>query len=227
MKIKKNRMIVWAVLVLALLAVAAFFGYRQWYRRLNVEEIEVFFEAYKDVDLTQEHVDEINSMFDQIANGKIKNDWWTGRMHIADLNDNQQYGELFDIFVRYEWTRKWTGNDYKVSFSIDYSNLDEDEQVFFAEMGMNEVDELFHEEDTDKKCARGVGLCGCTYGMSYDAIAKIANKLKVYAYIEDQNGHVSKRQLTVCADDYKVGYEAYEGETYESFLSLFKPDPFE
>lgn len=109
------------------------------------------------------------------------------------------YGNMFEVFYEINLKRYNPLNDYHVTEQIDFSDLTEDEKVFFLKVN-GDVDSFVFEEEYDENSLTAtnyVYLTGITYGKNINELEEIIRKVKIKLILQDKNGKIIERQVAL------------------------------
>ena len=118
---------------------------------------------------------------------------------LKKLTDSN-YGNLFRVVYKVDLKRHNLFNDYYASAQVDFSNLSDDEKIFFRKVKDDTSMYLFeHNESDDKsKASVYVGLSGATYGKTIEELEEIIRKVKITLILQDKNGKIIQKTVSIC-----------------------------
>lgn len=154
--------------------------------------------TYPTIQITQEVVDKINSG-EILKDSSEFNDMWK-----VPSAKNGEYGELVEVVYRFNIKRHVKFNDYIVEKTVDFSQLDSDNNIFFAKSTGLSGEKVFACSGDELTAPTYVALWGCTYGKTEKEIEEIAEKIKIVFFIQHPNGKVDKKQMGVNDIEVKV-----------------------
>ena len=114
---------------------------------------------------------------------------WIGDNELWQLQEksDSDYGNLFIVYYRINYKRYNLLNDYQVTEKIDFSDLSEEERVFFLKVNGFSSEFLYQEQDGEDKsvACKNVILKGITYGKSKEELELKIGKEHVGEKIEN------------------------------------------
>lgn len=170
---------------------------------------------YSSVELSEEDILHINiNRNDILDDSSYFNDIWEIRK-----NSDGSYGYLFELDYHFDLSRYVKMNDYIVEATVDYSNLDDSEKIFFSESSGGLHDQYVFKCNGDGYSASMfVSFMGCTYGKDEQEIMNIAKKLKITLWIQNKNGKVKERKINI--NKLAIDVQEPSESDIESSLSL-------
>lgn len=149
---------------------------------------------YSSIKLSQEDIFHINTnRYDILDHSSYFDDIWEIRK-----NSDGSYGYLFELDYHFDLSRYIKMNDYIVEATIDYSNLDDSEKIFFSESSGGLHDQYVFKCNGDGYSApMFVSFMGCTYGKDEQEIMNIAKKLKITLWVQNKNGKVKEKKINI------------------------------
>ncbi len=184
---KRKMVLAMTVLLLAIIMIGAYiilFTYR-----ISFQNAELV--TYPDFQITQETVDVINDK-NLLDDSGIFNDIWE-----IEQEPEGNYGELFEIILRYNVRRYVKRNDYVIEKSVDFSGLSKEEKIFFAKSTGLPGDKVFASTGDERNAPTYIDLWGYTGGKSVEEIEKIISKLKIVFIVQHENGKIEKKTVDV------------------------------
>ena len=170
------------------------FGYL-FFTSLGVTNDTITLTKYPSIPITDTEIDLINTKKISIADNS---EMW----NLRKLT-NPNYGNLFRVVYKVDLKRHNFFNDYYASAQVDFSNLSDNEKIFFRKVKDDTSMYLFeHNESDDKSIASVyVGLSGATYGKSVEELDDIIRKVKINIILQDKNGKIIEKSVSITDDE--------------------------
>jgi formylmethanofuran dehydrogenase subunit E len=171
-------------------------------------------ELYTAIELDENIVKQINGE-ELVKSSSYYDDYF----EIKNLNNNT-YGYIFDFDYHFDVKRYTKINDYVIEDTIDYSDLDDTENIFFLDStGGIHGQKIFALNGGGNDAQMYVSLTGCTYGKDEKEIIEIAKKVKITLWIENENGEIRKKNIRLSQLNPDI-QEADASATEEEIQSL-------
>lgn len=181
------------IIIIGVIAVFIF-GYL-FFTSLKVSNDTITLTNYTSIPITDKEVDLINAKNTSVSDIC---EMWNLRK-LTNLN----YGNLFNVVYKIDLKRHNFFNDYYASAQVDFSNLSDNEKIFFRKVKDDTSMYLFeHNESDDKSIASVyVGLSGATYGKSVEELDDIIRKVKINIILQDKNGKIIEKSVSITDDE--------------------------
>lgn len=103
------------------------------------------------------------------------------------------------MYYRINYKRYNLLNDYQVTEKIDFSDLSEEERVFFLKVNGFSSEFLYQEQDGEDKsvACKNVILKGITYGKSKEELERIIRKVKINLCFRDKFGRSFEKEVVL------------------------------
>lgn len=211
---KKKKIIVAAIsLLTVLLAIFTF----HFLMNVRVENESITMVEFTSIPIKDKEIERINN---KELNRIEDNELW----QLQEKSDSD-YGNLFIVYYRINYKRYNLLNDYQVTEKVDFSDLSEEERVFFLKVNGFSDDFLYQEQDGEDKtvACKNVILKGITYGKSKEELERIIRKVKINLCFRDKFGRSFEKEVALTDNsiiwdrERSYGVEA-EKEKLEEFV---------
>ena len=189
---KKKKFLIPIIIIVIIAAIIAAYLF---FTSLRVTNDSITLTNYTSIPITDTEIDLINAKRISIADNS---EMWS----LKKLTDSN-YGNLFRVVYKVDLKRHNLFNDYYASAQVDFSNLSDDEKIFFRKVKDDTSMYLFeHNESDDKsKASVYVGLSGATYGKTIEELEEIIRKVKITLILQDKNGKIIQKTVSITDDD--------------------------
>ena len=184
---KKKKIVVAISLLMALLVILAFYSLMN----VRVKNESITMVEFTSIPIKDKEIERINN--------KELN--WIGDNELWQLQEksDSDYGNLFIVYYRINYKRYNLLNDYQVTEKIDFSDLSEEERVFFLKVNGFSSEFLYQEQDGEDKsvACKNVILKGITYGKSKEELERIIRKVKINVCFRDKFGRSFEKEVVL------------------------------
>lgn len=184
---KKKKIVVAISLLMALLVILAFYSLMN----VRVKNESITMVEFTSIPIKDKEIERINN--------KELN--WIGDNELWQLQEksDSDYGNLFIVYYRINYKRYNLLNDYQVTEKIDFSDLSEEERVFFLKVNGFSNEFLYQEQDGEDKsvACKNVILKGITYGKSKEELERIIRKVKINLCFRDKFGRSFEKEVVL------------------------------
>lgn len=184
---KKKKIVVAISLLTALLVILALYSLMN----VRVKNESITMVEFTSIPIKDKEIERINN--------KELN--WIGDNELWQLKEksDSNYGNLFIVYYRINYKRYNLLNDYQVTEKIDFSDLSEEERVFFLKVNGFSDDFLYQEQDGEDKtvACKNVILKGITYGKSKEELERIIRKVKINLCFRDKFGRSFEKEVVL------------------------------
>lgn len=189
----KKKKILIPIIIIGVIAVFIF-GYL-FFTSLKVTNDTITLTNYTSIPITDKEVDLINAKNTSVSD--ICEMW-----SLKKLPDSN-YGNLFRVVYKVDLKRHNFFNDYYASAQVDFSNLSDNEKVFFEKVKDDTSMYLFEHNESDDKSVASVyvGLSGATYGKSVEELDDIIRKVKIKIILQNKNGKIIEKSVSITDDE--------------------------
>lgn len=189
----KNKKILIPIFIIGVIAIFIL-GYL-FFTSLRVTNDSIFLTNYTSIPITDKEVDLINAK--NIGVADICEMWSLKKL------SNSNYGNYFRVVYKVDFKRHNTFNDYYVSTHIDFSDLSDDEKIFFERVKDDTSLYLFEQSESDDKfnASTYIDLAGATYGKTIEELSEIIRKVKITIILQDKNGKIMEKPVSITNDE--------------------------
>lgn len=184
---KKKKIVVAISLLTALLVILALYSLMN----VRVKNESITMVEFTSIPIKDKEIERINN--------KELN--WIGDNELWQLKEksDSNYGNLFIVYYRINYKRYNLLNDYQVTEKIDFSDLSEEERVFFLKVNGFSSEFLYQEQDGEDKsvACKNVILKGITYGKSKEELERIIRKVKINLCFRDKFGRSFEKEVVL------------------------------
>lgn len=184
---KKKKIVVAISLLTALLVILALYSLMN----VRVKNESITMVEFTSIPIKDKEIERINN--------KELN--WIGDNELWQLKEksDSNYGNLFIVYYRINYKRYNLLNDYQVTEKLDFSDLSEEERVFFLKVNGFSNEFLYQEQDGEDKsvACKNVILKGITYGKSKEELERIIRKVKINLCFRDEFGRSFEKEVVL------------------------------
>lgn len=184
---KKKKIVVAISLLTALLVILALYSLMN----VRVKNESITMVEFTSIPIKDKEIERINN--------KELN--WIGDNELWQLQEksDSDYGNLFIVYYRINYKRYNLLNDYQVTEKLDFSDLSEEERVFFLKVNGFSNEFLYQEQDGEDKsvACKNVILKGITYGKSKEELERIIRKVKINLCFRDEFGRSFEKEVVL------------------------------
>lgn len=184
---KKKKIVVVISLLTALLVILALYSLMN----VRVKNESITMVEFTSIPIKDKEIERINN--------KELN--WIGDNELWQLQEksDSDYGNLFIVYYRINYKRYNLLNDYQVTEKLDFSDLSEEERVFFLKVNGFSNEFLYQEQDGEDKsvACKNVILKGITYGKSKEELERIIRKVKINLCFRDEFGRSFEKEVVL------------------------------
>lgn len=184
---KKKKIVVAISLLTALLVILALYSLMN----VRVKNESITMVEFTSIPIKDKEIERINN--------KELN--WIGDNELWQLQEksDSDYGNLFIVYYRINYKRYNLLNDYQVTEKLDFSDLSEEERVFFLKVNGFSNEFLYQEQDGEDKsvACKNVILKGITYGKIKEELERIIRKVKINLCFRDEFGRSFEKEVVL------------------------------